>query len=148
MGLQKLRRETFPDFSKPEVEIRIVYRGATAEEVEEVICERVEDALDGIRFVEYDGDRTVDGGGRVLLDPAGELISDADRGLPLLVLDSSWRRFCIHCSTRWPAGRGSGDSGRSPGSTWGSGFGPRPRRRPVRSKVWSTIAPKSLCVPI
>ncbi|MEM8711329.1 MAG: DUF367 domain-containing protein [Planctomycetota bacterium] len=47
----------------------------------------------GVEFREYDGDRTLDGGGRVLLDPAGELISDADRGLPLLVLDSSWRRL-------------------------------------------------------
>lgn len=35
----------------------------------------------------------VDATGRVLLDPEGELISEADRGLPLLVLDSSWRRL-------------------------------------------------------
>lgn len=47
----------------------------------------------GIEFVAYDGDRTVDATGRVLLDPDGELISEADRGLPLLVLDSSWRRL-------------------------------------------------------
>ncbi len=47
----------------------------------------------GIEFVAYDGDRTVDATGRVLLDPEGELISEADRGLPLLVLDSSWRRL-------------------------------------------------------
>ena len=35
-----------------EVEIRVVYPGATAEEIEEVICQRVEDALDGVRFIE------------------------------------------------------------------------------------------------
>ncbi len=29
----------------------------------------------------------------MLLDPAGELIGAADRGLGLLVLDSSWRRL-------------------------------------------------------
>lgn len=47
----------------------------------------------GVEFVAYDGDRTLEAGGRVLLDPEGELISEADRGLPLLVLDSSWRRL-------------------------------------------------------
>lgn len=47
----------------------------------------------GIEFVSYDGNRTLDGSGRVLLDPAGEPIGPADAGLPLLVLDSSWRRL-------------------------------------------------------
>ena len=44
-------RETQPDFASSEVEIRIAYPGATAQEVEEVVCRRVEDALDGIDFV-------------------------------------------------------------------------------------------------
>ena len=44
-------RETQPDFAPSEVEIRILYRGATAQEVEEVVCRRVEDAIDGISFV-------------------------------------------------------------------------------------------------
>jgi pre-rRNA-processing protein TSR3 len=47
----------------------------------------------GIEFVAYDGAQTLDAAGRVLLDPEGDLISEADRGLPLLVLDSSWRRL-------------------------------------------------------
>lgn len=51
LSLPNLRRETFPDFRPTEVEIRIPYLGATAEEVEETICQRVEDALDGVRFV-------------------------------------------------------------------------------------------------
>ena len=46
-----LRRETFPDFTVPEVEIRATYPGATAAEVEEVTSRRVEDALDGIKYV-------------------------------------------------------------------------------------------------
>jgi len=45
-------RETQPDFSSSEVEINIVYPGATAEEVDEVVCRRVEDAIDKINFVE------------------------------------------------------------------------------------------------
>ena len=44
-------RETQPDFAPSEVEVRILYRGATAQEVEEVVCRRVEDAIDGINFV-------------------------------------------------------------------------------------------------
>jgi hydrophobic/amphiphilic exporter-1 (mainly G- bacteria), HAE1 family len=44
-------RETQPDFTPTEVEIRIRYPGATAQEVEEVVCRRVEDAVDGISFV-------------------------------------------------------------------------------------------------
>lgn len=51
LSLPGLRRETFPDFRPREVEVRVVYRGATAEEVEEAICQRVEDALDRVRFV-------------------------------------------------------------------------------------------------
>ena len=47
----------------------------------------------GIEFVEYRPDRTLEAGGRVLLDPSAEPITAADRGLPLLVLDSSWRRL-------------------------------------------------------
>ncbi|MEM9382794.1 MAG: DUF367 domain-containing protein [Planctomycetota bacterium] len=49
--------------------------------------------VEGIEFVEYAPERRVDGGGRVLLDPEGEEIGVGDRGLPLLVLDSSWRRL-------------------------------------------------------
>ncbi|HHK42442.1 MAG TPA: efflux RND transporter permease subunit, partial [Planctomycetaceae bacterium] len=51
LSIGRLRRETFPDFSPTEVEIRIVYPGATAEEVEEAVCRRVEDALDQVRYV-------------------------------------------------------------------------------------------------
>ncbi|MEO1615213.1 MAG: efflux RND transporter permease subunit [Planctomycetota bacterium] len=51
LSIGSLRRETFPDFDSSELEIRVVYPGATAEEVEEGICQRVEDALDGVKFV-------------------------------------------------------------------------------------------------
>jgi hydrophobic/amphiphilic exporter-1 (mainly G- bacteria), HAE1 family len=51
LSIRSLQRETFPDFSPTEVEVRIAYLGATAEEVEEAVCQRVEDALDGVRFI-------------------------------------------------------------------------------------------------
>jgi multidrug efflux pump subunit AcrB len=52
LSLPTLRRETFPDFQTREVEIRVPYPGATPEEVEEAICQRIEDAIDNVRFVE------------------------------------------------------------------------------------------------
>jgi len=49
---------------------------------------------EGVEFVAYSsGMEPVDGGGRVLLDPDGEVIGPEDRGRALLVLDSSWRRL-------------------------------------------------------
>ena len=51
LSIRSLRRETFPDFMPFEVEIRVPYPGATAQEVEETVCQRLEDALDGVRFV-------------------------------------------------------------------------------------------------
>jgi multidrug efflux pump subunit AcrB len=51
LALPSIRRETMPDFSSSEVEIRALYPGAGAEEVEEAVCLRLEDALDGIEYV-------------------------------------------------------------------------------------------------
>ncbi len=51
VSLPSLRRETFPDFSEDLVQISVVYPGATAEDVEDAICRRIEDAVDGINYV-------------------------------------------------------------------------------------------------
>ncbi|WP_024335696.1 efflux RND transporter permease subunit [Desulfotignum balticum] len=51
LSLPHILKETQPDFAPTEVEIRIKYPGATAGEVEEVICQRVENAIDGINYV-------------------------------------------------------------------------------------------------
>lgn len=51
LSASSLRRETFPDITPSEVQVRVLYPGATAEEVEEVVCQRVEDVIDGVRFV-------------------------------------------------------------------------------------------------
>jgi multidrug efflux pump subunit AcrB len=48
MTLPNLKRETFPDFSVDVVEVQVVYPAATAEEVEEALCQRIEDAVDGL----------------------------------------------------------------------------------------------------
>jgi multidrug efflux pump subunit AcrB len=51
VGLTTLRRETFPDFSEDMVQIRVAYPGATAEDVEDAVCRRIEDAVDGVNYV-------------------------------------------------------------------------------------------------
>jgi len=51
-GASSLQRETFPDFSPKEIEVRVIYPGASAEDVEQAICLRMEDAIDGISGVE------------------------------------------------------------------------------------------------
>ncbi len=51
LALPNIRRDTFPEFTPREVQIQVPYPGATAEEVEEVVCQRLEDAIDGVSFV-------------------------------------------------------------------------------------------------
>ena len=68
LTVSSLRRATMPDFSPAELEIRLPYPGATAEEVEEAVCQRVEDALDGVKFVK-------------------ELRSDAREGLAIITVE-------------------------------------------------------------
>ncbi len=46
-----LERETFPDMPLSNVQVRVAYPGASAEEIEDAICRRIEDAADGINDV-------------------------------------------------------------------------------------------------
>lgn len=48
MAVPQLKRETFPDFSDFKMQVTAVYPGASAQEVEEAICQRLQDAVDGI----------------------------------------------------------------------------------------------------
>ena len=43
-----LQRETFPRVEPNKVEVQVLNPGARAEDVEEAICQRIEDAIDGI----------------------------------------------------------------------------------------------------
>ncbi len=47
-ALPSLQRATFPKFQSEVVEVRVVYPGASAADVEEAICRRIEDSLDGL----------------------------------------------------------------------------------------------------
>lgn len=48
MTMGDIRRETFPDFASTEVSVTAAYPGATAEDVESSVCERIEEAVEGI----------------------------------------------------------------------------------------------------
>ncbi|MEL7500095.1 MAG: efflux RND transporter permease subunit [Planctomycetota bacterium] len=49
--LPTMLRETFPDITAQQVEVRVVYPGASSTEIEESVCQRIEDAVDGIQYV-------------------------------------------------------------------------------------------------
>ena len=63
-----VRRETFPDITPGQISVTVNYAGATAEEVEEAICQRIEDAVDGIENVR-------------------EVVSDAREGLASVTVE-------------------------------------------------------------
>ena len=51
MAAPTLERETFPDFRDTEAEISVIYRGATARDVEDAICNRIWEAVDSVEYL-------------------------------------------------------------------------------------------------
>ena len=48
VALPGVQRETFPEIQNDKVQIQVIYLGATADEVEDAVCRRIEDALESI----------------------------------------------------------------------------------------------------
>ncbi len=46
-----IRRETFPDAAPTEVEVSVIYPGATAEEAEDAILQRLQEELDSVQYL-------------------------------------------------------------------------------------------------
>ena len=67
LALPEIKRETFPEFSPPFISASIVYPGATPEEVEESLCLRMEDAVDGLNDIEEVRCQAVEGYASLLL---------------------------------------------------------------------------------
>ncbi len=65
--LVALQRESMPEVAPSEVEVRVIYPGAGAEEVEEAVCRPLEEALDGISYVEEVRSEALEGLGKVTL---------------------------------------------------------------------------------
>lgn len=51
LSLGGLRRETFPDALPTEVEVSVLYPGATPEEVDRSIVQRLDEALEGVQYL-------------------------------------------------------------------------------------------------
>ncbi len=51
-ALPTIKRETFPEFDPPYIQASVIYPGASPQEVEESICIRMEDAVDGLSDIE------------------------------------------------------------------------------------------------
>ena len=47
-----MKRETFPDYRPVEVGIEVEYRGASAADVEDAVCRRLQDALQGVDYLD------------------------------------------------------------------------------------------------
>ena len=48
VALPGLQRETFPEIQNDQVQVSVIYKGATADEVEDAVCRRIEEALETI----------------------------------------------------------------------------------------------------
>jgi multidrug efflux pump subunit AcrB len=51
MTISKLKMEVFPEFSSDIISISMIYRGAAPEEVEEAVCIRIEEAIQGLEGI-------------------------------------------------------------------------------------------------
>lgn len=67
-ALPGLNKETFPEIQRNQVKVTVGYPGASASEVEEGICNRLEDATDGISFLEERSCEARDNFGSMVLD--------------------------------------------------------------------------------
>jgi len=52
IGAFSIRRDVFPEFKSDFINVQVIYKGASAEEVEETICQRIEEEIEGIEGIE------------------------------------------------------------------------------------------------
>ncbi|TVR81008.1 MAG: efflux RND transporter permease subunit [Rhodospirillales bacterium] len=74
VSLAELRRETFPEFALDVVQVSVPYPGASAEMVEEAICQRIEEALEVLTDVDEMRCEAREGIGRATI----EMVQGAD----------------------------------------------------------------------
>jgi multidrug efflux pump subunit AcrB len=66
-SIASLRRETFPDYAADEAEVAVMYPGASAEDIEEAVCRRIEEAVDGVNDVDEVRSEAAEGFGKVII---------------------------------------------------------------------------------
>ena len=67
-SIGNLERETFPDLPADEIRVQVTYPGALAADVEDAICSRIEDAVDGVEGIEEVRAEALENIGRVNID--------------------------------------------------------------------------------
>ncbi|WP_087025078.1 efflux RND transporter permease subunit [Thaumasiovibrio subtropicus] len=67
VSLPKLKRETFPEFAPPYIIASVIYPGASPQEVEESICMRMEDAIDGLANIVESRCEAVEGSASMII---------------------------------------------------------------------------------
>ena len=72
-----VKKEVFPEFSLDQINISMVYLGASPEEVEEAVCVRIEEAIQGVDGISQITSTASEGSGRVVVDL--ELSADISR---------------------------------------------------------------------
>jgi HAE1 family hydrophobic/amphiphilic exporter-1 len=60
-----MRREIFPEFSLDRVQVSVVYKGASVEEIEESICSKIEEEITGVEGIKKITSTSVEGKGVV-----------------------------------------------------------------------------------
>ncbi len=67
-SLTTVKMELFPEFSMETVSVSVVYPGAAPEEVEEGICVKIEEEIDGVQGIKQVSSTSVEGAGTVLIE--------------------------------------------------------------------------------
>ena len=80
IGAFNVRAETYPEFSLDRIDVQVPYLGAAPEEVEEAVCIRIEEAIQGIDGIKQITSTASEGMGSVVVEV--EMVAD-----PRKVLD-------------------------------------------------------------
>ena len=68
LGAVSLERAVYPDFKSEYLCVRVIYKGASTVEVEEAICQRIEEELEGIEGIEEIQSTAREGSGLVVVE--------------------------------------------------------------------------------
>lgn len=68
LSLFNIKKEVFPEFTADTISVSVVYLGAAPEEVEEGVCLRIEEALQGIEGIKRIRSTAAEGAGTVIIE--------------------------------------------------------------------------------
>ena len=98
-----IKKEVFPEFDLDQINITVPYLGASPAEVEEAVCVRIEEAIQGIDGIKQVTSTASEGSGRVNVEL--EWTDRGEDGVPLaaLCLKEAVRQWCCLASAQGEA---------------------------------------------